>query len=220
MHSSQLRSKRRGNRLNSKNSRKAEPGSLERLQYFEKLIAEYTETEISDYKEQILANLANFAYDPRNCVHLRQLNVLELFLDCLAVFAPIWSEPITEHNSVPSGDSSLRLAEIAVGGIANLASISATERRTICDHPQLAYVVAGLASPSPSIVINSLTILIHLFTPCPNSDYSPPPLPVKFPAAVKAAQSYSKASSLVCKDNNPLDSRIVVLAQVLLEDCC
>lgn len=220
MHPGHLRSKRRVNKLSANNPHKAEPGSLERLQYFEQLINEYTETDISDYKEQILANLANFAYDPRNCLHLRQLNVLELFLNCLAVFAPIWSEPATEHDYVHPGDSALRLAEIAVGGIANLAAISSVERKTICDHPQLAYVVAALASPSPSIVINSLTILIHLFTPCPNSDYSPPSLSVKFPAAVKAAQSYSKASSLVSTDNNPLDSRIVVLAQVLLEDCC
>lgn len=34
-------------------------------------------------KEQILANLANFAYDPRNMEALRMLQVTELFLDML-----------------------------------------------------------------------------------------------------------------------------------------
>lgn len=34
-------------------------------------------------KEQILANLANFAYDPRNMKSLRMLQVTELFLDML-----------------------------------------------------------------------------------------------------------------------------------------
>lgn len=34
-------------------------------------------------KEQILANLANFAYDPRNMESLRMLQVTELFLDML-----------------------------------------------------------------------------------------------------------------------------------------
>lgn len=31
----------------------------------------------------MLANLANFAYDPRNYEYLRQLQVLDLFLDML-----------------------------------------------------------------------------------------------------------------------------------------
>lgn len=31
-------------------------------------------------KEQILANLANFAYDPINYGYLRQLNVIDLFI--------------------------------------------------------------------------------------------------------------------------------------------
>lgn len=34
-------------------------------------------------KEQILANLANFAYDPRNMEALQMLQVTELFLDML-----------------------------------------------------------------------------------------------------------------------------------------
>ena len=34
-------------------------------------------------KEQVLANLANFAYDPRNMGDLRRLQVTELFLDML-----------------------------------------------------------------------------------------------------------------------------------------
>lgn len=35
-------------------------------------------------KEQVLANLANFAYDPSNYQYLRQLQVLDLFLDSLS----------------------------------------------------------------------------------------------------------------------------------------
>ena len=37
----------------------------------------------SEAKEQVLANLANFAYDPKNMDHLRQLQVSDLFLDML-----------------------------------------------------------------------------------------------------------------------------------------
>ena len=34
-------------------------------------------------KEQVLANLANFSYDPKNMDDLRQLQVTDLFLDML-----------------------------------------------------------------------------------------------------------------------------------------
>lgn len=38
---------------------------------------------IIEAKEQVLANLANFAYDPRNLEDLKGLQVTELFLDML-----------------------------------------------------------------------------------------------------------------------------------------
>lgn len=38
---------------------------------------------VADAKEQVLANLANFAYNPQNYEYLRQLKVLDLFLDML-----------------------------------------------------------------------------------------------------------------------------------------
>ncbi|CAH2065454.1 unnamed protein product [Thlaspi arvense] len=53
--------------------------------------------------EIIVANLANFAYDPFNYTILRQLNVLELFLDC-----------ITEPNE--------KLVEFGIGGICNVCA--------------------------------------------------------------------------------------------------
>lgn len=37
----------------------------------------------SEAKEQVLANLANFAYDPNNMEYLRELQVTDLFLDML-----------------------------------------------------------------------------------------------------------------------------------------
>lgn len=38
---------------------------------------------MSEAKEQVLANLANFAYDPKNMEHLKELQVTDLFLDML-----------------------------------------------------------------------------------------------------------------------------------------
>ncbi|XP_077019952.1 armadillo repeat-containing protein 7 isoform X3 [Tamandua tetradactyla] len=46
-----------------------------RLGYLQALVTEFQETESQDAKEQVLANLANFAYDPNNYGYLRQLQV-------------------------------------------------------------------------------------------------------------------------------------------------
>uniref|UniRef100_A0A669QJG2 Armadillo repeat containing 7 n=1 Tax=Phasianus colchicus TaxID=9054 RepID=A0A669QJG2_PHACC len=57
---------------------------LGRLEYLQALVTEFQVTDSPEAKQQVLANLANFAYDPRNYEHLRQLQVLDLFLDMLA----------------------------------------------------------------------------------------------------------------------------------------
>ncbi|XP_063097931.1 armadillo repeat-containing protein 7 isoform X2 [Cavia porcellus] len=62
---------------------KVEP-HVGRLAYLQALVTEFQETESQDAKEQVLANLANFAYDPSNYEYLRQLQVLDLFLDTLS----------------------------------------------------------------------------------------------------------------------------------------
>ncbi|XP_054989550.1 armadillo repeat-containing protein 7 isoform X3 [Sorex araneus] len=55
-----------------------------RLGYLQALVTEFQETQSQDAREQVLANLANFAYDPHNYPYLRQLQVLDLFLDSLS----------------------------------------------------------------------------------------------------------------------------------------
>ncbi|XP_019601104.1 armadillo repeat-containing protein 7 isoform X2 [Rhinolophus sinicus] len=62
---------------------KVEP-HVGRLGYLQALVTEFQETESPNAKEQVLANLANFAYDPSNYQYLRQLQVLDLFLDSLS----------------------------------------------------------------------------------------------------------------------------------------
>ncbi|CAG8439305.1 11442_t:CDS:2 [Ambispora gerdemannii] len=54
-----------------------------RLEYLQELVNEYQTTTDIEAKHQILANLANFAYDPINYKFLCQLNVVDLFLDAI-----------------------------------------------------------------------------------------------------------------------------------------
>ncbi|OUM62531.1 hypothetical protein PIROE2DRAFT_44197 [Piromyces sp. E2] len=72
-----------------------------RFQYLQDLVNEFQETQNIEDKQQIIANLANFSYDPINYTWLWELNVIDLFLDCLV-----------EEN--------LMLQELAIGGICNL----------------------------------------------------------------------------------------------------
>ncbi|KAG2396844.1 uncharacterized protein HKW66_Vig0231190 [Vigna angularis] len=71
-----------------------------RVEFLQELVTQFQNTSADETREKILANLANFAYDPYNYNFLRQLNVLELFIDCL-----------TEPNE--------KLVEFGIGGICN-----------------------------------------------------------------------------------------------------
>jgi KaiC/GvpD/RAD55 family RecA-like ATPase len=85
---------------------------------------------ISEAKEQVLANLANFAYDPINYEFLRKLNVIDLFLDQL-------SEENT--NFVRFGLAGL--CNLALG---NCASVYILVLKL--DYSKHAYIVVAVAS--------------------------------------------------------------------------
>ena len=51
-----------------------------RFKYLQALVTEFQDTSKHEHKQQVLANLANFAYDPINYEHFRRLNILDLFL--------------------------------------------------------------------------------------------------------------------------------------------
>ncbi|RUS83849.1 hypothetical protein EGW08_008390, partial [Elysia chlorotica] len=82
--------------------KKTGPYGVCRLSYLQSLVTEFQESPESENetKEQILANLANFAYDPINYEYFKKLNIADLFLDCL-----------DEDNDL--------LVEFAIAGICN-----------------------------------------------------------------------------------------------------
>ncbi|GJX20845.1 armadillo repeat-containing protein 7 [Tanacetum coccineum] len=109
-----------------------------RVQYLQELVAQFQNASTEASKEKIVANLANFAYDPFNYTFLRQLNVLELFLDC-----------VTEPNE--------KLIEFGAGGICNSCVDPANAAVIIkCDGVPL--LVQCLSSP----VKNTLSLLISV----------------------------------------------------------
>ncbi|CAI5953187.1 unnamed protein product, partial [Closterium sp. NIES-64] len=110
------------------------------------LVTEFQTTESEEAKEQIVANLANFAYDPINYDYLRKLNVLELFLDCL-----------TEENA--------KLVDFGMGGLCNAVAdpVNASAIATVPDSIPL--IVDCLSSPVESTTLSALACLYYICTP-------------------------------------------------------
>ncbi|XP_073307510.1 uncharacterized protein [Primulina huaijiensis] len=116
-----------------------------RVQYLQELVSQFQIASDEETKEKIVANLANFAYDPYNYTFLRQLNVIELFLDCL-----------TEPNE--------RLVEFGVGGICN-ACADPTNAAVVIQCGGIPLVIQCLSSPVGNTVSYALGALYYLCNP-------------------------------------------------------
>ncbi|KAI4370625.1 hypothetical protein MLD38_018957 [Melastoma candidum] len=116
-----------------------------RAQFLQNLVNQFQNATTEEVKEKIAANLANFAYDPYNFIFLRQLNVLELFLDCL-----------TEPNE--------KLKEFGAGGICN-ASVDPANTAMIARCGGIPLIIECLQSPVRNIVNYALGSLYYLCNP-------------------------------------------------------
>ncbi|KAF4398817.1 hypothetical protein G4B88_028180 [Cannabis sativa] len=118
-----------------------------RLQYLQELVTQFQNATNEETKERVVANLANFAYDPYNYTFLRQLNVLELFLDC-----------ITEPNE--------KLVEFGIGGVCNSCA-EPENAAIIIQHGGIPLAIQCLSSPVKNTVNSALGSLYYL---CNNSN--------------------------------------------------
>ncbi|KAF4106540.1 armadillo repeat-containing protein 7 [Onychostoma macrolepis] len=116
----------------------------DRFEYLQGLVTEFQDTDSEDSKEQVLANLANFAYDPSNMEALRLLQVTELFLDML-----------TEENE--------NFVEFGIGGLCNL-SMERESRDQILQSGGVPLVISCLSSNRDETVLSAITTLMNLTT--------------------------------------------------------
>ncbi|XP_052796106.1 armadillo repeat-containing protein 7-like isoform X2 [Mya arenaria] len=130
--------------------RKTGPYGIGRFSYLQSLVNEYQNTDDTDSKTQIMANLANFAYDPINYEYLRALNVIDLFLDGLE-----------EQDD--------QIVEFAVGGICNACN-DLQNKRHISDNGGIKLVINCLSRPSEETVLSAITSLNYLVTPDSKAD--------------------------------------------------
>ncbi|XP_008312707.1 armadillo repeat-containing protein 7 [Cynoglossus semilaevis] len=126
----------------------------DRLEYLQNLVTEFQDTDNEEAKEQVLANLANFAYDPKNMEYLRELQVLDLFLDML-----------TEENE--------NFVEFGIGGLCNL-SVDPECRDTILHNSGISLVTNCLSSQREETVLSAITTLMNLTTPLSRAEITDP----------------------------------------------
>ncbi|KAK7476080.1 hypothetical protein BaRGS_00015840 [Batillaria attramentaria] len=125
--------------------RKTGPDGIGRFSFLQSLVTEYQDTQEEECKQQVLANLANFAYDPINYDYIRQLNILDLFLDAL-------EEPDE------------KLVEFGLGGICN-GCLDKQNKEHILQNGGVALVIKCLSSPNENTVLTAITTLMYLVTP-------------------------------------------------------
>ncbi|KAG2759805.1 hypothetical protein PC129_g13730 [Phytophthora cactorum] len=99
-----------------------------RHEYLQQLVDEFQRSPDALRKEEVVANLANFAYDPINYASLSHLRIMDLFLDILDADQeakasseeskqPSQHDPATKSSSHHSQKH--KLVEFALGGICN-----------------------------------------------------------------------------------------------------
>ena len=125
--------------------RKTGQHGIGRLSYLQSLVTEFQDTSEEDAKEQILSNLANFAYDPINYGHFKKLNVVDIFLDCLE-----------EANE--------KIVEFAAGGLCNCC-LDKDFKAHIINGGGIPLLVKCLSRPVENTVMSALTSLMFLVTP-------------------------------------------------------
>ncbi|XP_033313725.1 uncharacterized protein LOC117212795 [Bombus bifarius] len=119
--------------------------SVGRYDFLKLLTTEFKTTKSKEAKEQVLANLANFAYDPINYGYIRQLQIIDLFLHALS-----------ENN--------LKLVRFAVGGICNVCA-DPINKLYILRNQGICLLTPLLSSQDEDIILSVITSLIFLITP-------------------------------------------------------
>lgn len=122
----------------------------DRAFYLNQLVKEYkaTTSEV-EAKQQVLANLANFAYDPVNYDTLWDLNVVDLFLEATTT---------TRLDDV-------KLQEFGLGGLANLCLDPRFRNHIVSNPAHLISIIACLQAKNPNnVLVNAMTTLMQLVT--------------------------------------------------------
>ncbi|XP_053984560.1 armadillo repeat-containing protein 7 isoform X1 [Hylaeus volcanicus] len=118
-----------------------------RYDFLKLLATEFKTTKSKEFfvieaKEQVLANLANFSYDPINYGYIRQLQIIDLFLHTLS-------------------EDNVKLVRFAAGGICNLSTDPINKLYILRNHG-IKLLTSLLCSQDEDIILSTITSLIFL----------------------------------------------------------
>ncbi|KYN18758.1 Armadillo repeat-containing protein 7 [Trachymyrmex cornetzi] len=116
-----------------------------RYDFLKLLVTEYTTTSSKDAQEQVLANLANFAYDPVNYGYMRQLKVIDIFLNALSQSNP-------------------KLVRFGIAGLCNLC-LDGINKLYILRKQGVESISSILSSEDEDVLLGVITTLMFLITP-------------------------------------------------------
>lgn len=170
-----------------------------RPNYLKQLVEEYqSETTTEDKKLQVLANLANFAYDPINYEYFRRFNILDIFISNLS---------LTSTGSIDPDISIDSRISFSLGAICN-SCLDTKNKEYFLKNNLLGLVINCLIElkQNDEIILNSIAVLLFLL----NDDES-----VK-----KEILKNKNLIDLINEFNKSTDKRISNLAKVFLEDIC
>jgi hypothetical protein len=146
---------------------------LTRPDYLKQLAEEYKcESTSLEKKEQVLANLANFAYDPINYEYFRRLDILPIFIDNLKTFFSSTAN-VNYRVQIKSNEyNNNKLLSFSMAAICNLCLdpknhdfLIKNDLISLTIH-YLLVVAAGdkdLLNQSIETLLNAITILIFMF---------------------------------------------------------
>ncbi|ORZ00076.1 hypothetical protein BCR42DRAFT_429903 [Absidia repens] len=121
--------------------------SPNRFQYLQQLVQEYSTTDSLEAKQQVLANLANFSYDPVNYNWLWEINVVDLFIYALY-----------QEDKL--------LQEFGMGGLANIC-LEPRHQHYIASDPKhidviTSYIRTKRTNITTNTILNALVTLMLL----------------------------------------------------------
>jgi hypothetical protein len=161
------------------------------------LIDEYELASTSEkHKEQILANFANFAYDPINYEYFRRFNILDIFIKNLKEFQ--------SNGSKFSENLSEKMITFSLGGICNLCLDSKNKEYLLRNGLiQMIYFYLEHFKDNEECLVTLITTLIFIYDQNSKEDI------------------ISNRNGILCirKLNDSPNKRISNVARVFTEDC-
>ncbi|KOB73749.1 Armadillo repeat-containing protein 7 [Operophtera brumata] len=124
----------------------------DRENFLSLLVDEFLHSSSYEAKCQVLANLANFAYDPINYGYIRDVGVLDIFLHVL------------------KNEADQNLQHFAIAGVCNLC-LDPENARYVVDNSGVNPVKALLKSNNTDILADTITTLLFPYIAMSNKNY-------------------------------------------------